>query len=211
MDPLLIAGGGLALWLLMRKKAKAKTTPTPTPTPGNGPVTPGKPTPGTGPTGPGWKPGKPGGPGWNPPDPKRKYKWGTGAVPDDFGWETNEFWISPDCDTVVEGWLFETNSWQEWGEVSALEAPTLRETLAIAPDNSVYGFIDYIMTYESFGSPEEVALRIMQETNALCADIPVHNWSLEVSEWFNDFVERIRPWVEENIGAIEFGESEGQQ
>jgi hypothetical protein len=208
MDPLVLGIGAAALYLLLKKK-KGVAGVTPTPGVPTEPVVPGKPTPGTGPTGPGWKPGKPSGPGWEPPDPKRTYKWGTGAVPEDFDWDSNMFWISPDCDTVVEGYLFETASWQD--SLNAIEAPTLMETLAAEtypgmdpPDNTVYGFIDYIMTYEGYDSAEGVALRVVQEANALCADVPMDNWPEELSEWFASFVERIGPWVDNNLGEIGF-------
>ena len=129
-------------------------------------------------------------------------------MPDDFDWDGNQIWIAPNCDTVAEGVLFETG---HLDTSNALEAPSLMETLQLRsapdvpePDNSVYGFVDHLMSLEGFDSAEGIALRVMQEANALCADIPMENWPEPLNEWFESFVERIQPWVSDNLGGIGF-------
>jgi hypothetical protein len=165
-------------------------------------------------------PGKPG----TKPDPKPTPKpkpttkpttkptaiyWGTKReVPSWF--EDNSLWVSPDCETVMEGRLFEAYSTGavlradgtigQGKTVSSIPEPTLVDTLAAAPDNGVYGFAAYLIEHEGFTDPEEIALRVLIEANALCADIPPEQWPQGLEDWFFSLVERIEPWVADETG-----------
>jgi hypothetical protein len=129
-------------------------------------------------------------------------------IPDWFDQNGNSFWVDPECRFVLEGDAFETMS--KGQPVSAVAEPTLAETLA-APGsggpkyNSVYGFIDYLIDYEGFDTPEEITLRVLQEGNALCADIPPAQRSQGLAFWFNSFRDRITPYVYDTLGGINFG------
>jgi hypothetical protein len=198
MEPIIpIAAIGLLL-LLRKKKARKPSIPG---VPGNGPSGPGpgKPKKPGKPGVPG-QPGEPGQPG--APDPDRRYRWGDGLFPEDWDFDSNGFWISPDCDYVLEGWYFETYSWQK--TISAIEASTLYGTLQEAPDNSVYGYLAYLINEEGVDTPPQLAIRVMQEASPMCvevfADQDLEDWPPGLAEWFESFVERITPWVVEETG-----------
>jgi hypothetical protein len=209
MEPIIpIAAIGLLL-LLRKKKARKPSIPG---VPGNGPKRPGpgkppgkKPTPGTP-----KRPGDPGQPG--APDPERRYQWGDGPIPEDWDFDSNQFWISPDCETVLEGWHFETYGYGVG--VNAIEAPTLVDALAQRsapdvekPDNSVYGYLSYLTDVEGLEIlPPDFAMRVMFETNPLCADAyadqDMEDWPPGLMEWFDSFVERTTEPIEEATGIL---------
>jgi hypothetical protein len=184
MDELIL--GLLLLLGLKSSRSGGRTTPT-------GPVSP---------TGPGGEePGAPGGGGTTPGAPGGRI-FGSGQTPD--GWDPagNLLYIAPDCDLVLEGERFEPRSAGAFN-ITAIEEATLVDTLAI-PGNSVYGYIDWLMANSPATSTEAIALQIMREANALCADLPEASWPPALAQWFASFVDRIRPWVEEP--TIPFGE-----
>lgn len=120
------------------------------------------------------------------------------GLPADFDFGGNDLWVSPDCEWVVEGNRF----WQT-NKVNAEEAPTLEAVLAI-DDNGVNGFIDYLINDQGFRSPEEITWRILQEASPLCADLDPEQWGEGLAQWFENFVARIVPYVEETTGGIGF-------
>jgi len=140
---------------------------------------------------------KPGGgtpkPGGTLPKPTAGRVFGTGTGP--LGWDAtgNGFWISPDCDLVLEGEQFEPAS-RGVKTIWAESEPTLAETLA-KPGNSVYGFVDYLKDYRGFQTAEEIAIEIMREANPLCADVFPDQAPAALQDWFDSFVERISEWV----------------
>jgi hypothetical protein len=166
--------------------AKPKPTPTPTPKPTPKPATP-KPTPATPKPKPKPKPTIP------KPAPSGGRTFGTGTPPAGWNAQGNGFFISPDCDFILEGKLFEPGANASY--VSAISQPTLSETLAESPDNSVYGYIDYLVDFEGYQGAEEIALQVMREGNSLCADVPIDQWPPALAAWFDSFVDRIEPWV----------------
>lgn len=137
------------------------------------------------------------------------------VIPDWFDADGNSFWVDPDCRFVLEGDAFEplskgreTRSNPD-GSVNAASEPTLAETLSyrdgVIAVNSVYGFVDYLIDYEGMDNPDEIALRVLQEGNALCADIPAAQRSEGIRFWLADFSDRISQWVYESVGGIPFG------
>jgi hypothetical protein len=90
----------------------------------------------------------------------------------------------------------------------AAEGSTLSETLngtQYGKKNSVWGFIDYLIDWEGYVDPQEIALRIVMEENALCRDLGPDYWPTPLASWFDDFVSRITPGVIERTGGIQFG------
>lgn len=118
------------------------------------------------------------------------------GIPEDFDFGGNGLWISTDCEWVVEGNRF----WQE-GQVNAEERPTLDATLAI-DDNSVLGFVDYLINDQGYQQPEEIAWKILVEASPLCADLDPEQWGEGLAQWFQNFVARLTPYVEEALGGI---------
>lgn len=130
-------------------------------------------------------------------------------IPDWFNQDGNSFWVDPECRFVLEGDWFETRS-KGW-PISAVSEPTLAETLAAPASggpqwNSVYGFVDYLIDYEGYETPDAIALRVLQDANPLCADIPPAQRSQGLAFWFKSFRDRIAPYVYDSIGGINFGD-----
>lgn len=120
-----------------------------------------------------------------------------------FDFAGNGLWISPDCDVVFEGETF----WPKTSSYSAIEAPTLAGVLAIE-GNSVIGYVDVLIDQQGFTDPVEIAAQILREASPLCADVDPNLWGAGLRDWFNDFVERLIPLVDESVNGIEFGEDD---
>jgi hypothetical protein len=119
------------------------------------------------------------------------------GLPADFDFAGNKIWISPDCEYVVEGNLF----WPVPGEmINAEEAETLDAVLAIER-NSVIGYVDALIARD-YTDPAVVAQQILQEVSPLCADLDPAMWGDGLRAWYENFVERLIPYLEE--GGIEF-------
>ena len=123
------------------------------------------------------------------------------------GWKPDE----PDSPYIVEGNKFEPLSLGSF-DYSAIEADTLKETLAI-PGNSVYGYIDYLMDVGGMDDAKEIATQIAKEA---MADTDLHIWYkgpgafgeadsfvFFVEEWRDSLAARISSYVAE-AGGIPF-------
>lgn len=148
-------------------------------------------------------------------DVKRKGPGGRGSVfsapgedvtlPDGFDFGSNKIWISPGCDVVLEGELFEPGG---SFAIAELEAPTLAQALELrtapdlaTPDNSVYGFLAYLIDQGIATTPSALASRVLAEASPGCAGDP-STWSPVITAWHADFSQRIASWVSETVGAI---------
>jgi hypothetical protein len=119
------------------------------------------------------------------------------GLPADFDFGGNKIWVSADCEFVVEGNLF----WPTPGEmINAEEAETLEAVLAIE-GNSVIGYVDVLIARD-YTDPAVVAQQILQEVSPLCADLDPAMWGEGLLAWYENFVERLIPYLEE--GGIEF-------
>lgn len=122
---------------------------------------------------------------------------GGGALPsvEEFDYAGNGLFIDPDCQYAIEGNRFWPSA--EFG-LNAIEAPSLAQTLSI-PDNSVVGFIDYLINVEGFQQPYDVAGRILAEAAPMCASLPDDQWGDGLFAWYGSLVERITRYMEETI------------
>jgi hypothetical protein len=130
---------------------------------------------------------------------------GFSQIPTGWNPEGNGIYISPNCDLVLEGKFFEPVS--KGLPITGIEGETLVDTLAADPENSVYGYIDYLIITGGFREPTEIAEQVMREANALCADVPFWQRPPALAQWFDSFVARISPWVEETAFGIGFDAS----
>lgn len=123
--------------------------------------------------------------------------------PADFDYAGNGIWIDGECQFVIEGDLF----WPDDPRfVVAEEAPSVSETLNLRRDNTIVGFIDYLMNEEGEDDPIEIVWRILTEVSPMCADVdPDTQWGESMRIWFNDFLDRVTAHVEE--ATIGFGEA----
>lgn len=146
--------------------------------------------------------GKGGGKGGGTDVPKGPRK-GPGGKGDVFGnldkppiqWDpsSNQVLIAGDCSVVLVGEMF----WPDTKSIVAMEAPSLKETLELSDDNSVVGFVDYLMNEEGLQQPEEIAARIMLEISAYCWDVPPSQWHPAYRMFFEWLMDRLVPYVEE--------------
>lgn len=128
--------------------------------------------------------------------------WGTGKLPanvDEYFCQdpnTNWIWVSKDCKMVVEGPYFEPITLDL--DLDEEVASTLQKTLSISPTNSVYGYIDYLLSNNTLDSLE-VTERVAKQMGC-----PI-NWTKDepndgIDRWMWDFLERINEYVAENGG-----------
>ena len=103
------------------------------------------------------------------------------------------------------------------GSVSAMEAPTLEQTLAM-PGNSAWGYVDWLLNndpiLESLVAIENVeaiseliAQKILRESGIPCdlSRHPSNDWP-EGARWFFEWLnEVIKPWVSDHLGGVHFG------
>ncbi|MCH9680367.1 MAG: hypothetical protein K0V04_02950, partial [Deltaproteobacteria bacterium] len=94
---------------------------------------------------------------------------------------------------VIEGNLFWGDNW------SAVEAETLAETLAIA-DNSVVGFIDYLVDTAGTTDPEGVAWTILEEVSPMCTAVDTSMWGEGLINWYDNFLARVVEYLDSFIG-----------
>lgn len=127
------------------------------------------------------------------------------AMPDGFDFTSNRIWISPACDVVLEGELFEPG---ESFSIVELEAPTLAQALELKsapnlprPDNSVYGYLVYLIDNGIATTPDALASRVLAQASPACSG-PPSTWSPVITAWHADFSKRIASWVAETVGAI---------
>ena len=126
-------------------------------------------------------------------------------APAAFDYAGNGLYIDPDCQFVIEGDLF-------WPDPRAFvvvseQAPTLEETLNLRDDNTVIGYVDYLVDELGITDPVEIVWRIVAEASPLCADAnPETDWGEAMRIWFNDFLARITHYLDE--GTIPFGGGE---
>ncbi len=109
----------------------------------------------------------------------------------------NKVAAGPNCGAVIEGRFFEPASLNL--PIDAIEPPvldpSLQQTLDIDPQNSVYGFIDYLINVEGINDAWEITEKIM-------AQVGCPGEVLE-SAWGTSLALRISPWVE-SAGGISF-------
>ena len=109
----------------------------------------------------------------------------------------NKVAAGPNCGAIIEGRFFEPASLNL--PIDAIEPPlldpSLQQTLDIDPQNSVYGFIDYLMAEEGLDNAWDITEKIM-------AQVGCPGEVLE-SAWATSLADRISPWVEA-AGGIPF-------
>lgn len=141
----------------------------------------------------------------------------TYMVPD--GWDpVRGLWISPDCESVVEGPAWWTGNVivdgvpempalkygpegfpENYTQAGALQIPyagtvsaPLREFLAAQPDvGAVMWVVDRVSTTGQDLQPEDVAQAILSEYAPLCADADPSTWSEAIRDWYQSIVRRI--------------------
>lgn len=134
-------------------------------------------------------------------------QWGTGKVPADFDWNSNDLYLSPECDTVAEALYFMPSG--RW--ISECEADTLADTLdhpeCTTPPNAVYGFLAYLLDTEGLTDPIEIATRVMLEAQPggeFCIGMDPDTWPEPLALWWTSFVDRVTEYVEASINGIGF-------
>jgi hypothetical protein len=133
-------------------------------------------------------------------------------LPEDFD-EARGLFITPDCQAVAEAagfWnglellppRFDTMSprndagfyssglprTSESSDASG-EAPTLQECFNISMTTGALGFVDYWLARGA--TPQDIVMRMIEETSPMCASIPVSMWGAGLSRWFEDTVDRV--------------------
>lgn len=123
-----------------------------------------------------------------------------------FDFKSNKIWISPNCDEVWEGNLF-------WDDSEVAPFETVQETLAYNENtqspNSILGFVAYLIDDEGITQPNDIAWRVVEELSPMCVavDDPNKSWGPGLLNWYNNFLDRLIPWIEGYTGGIEFGGS----
>jgi hypothetical protein len=118
-----------------------------------------------------------------------------------FDYSGNGLWIDPECGFVIEGDLF----WPKKGAKSyaAIEAPTLDATLAARRDNTVLGFVDYLVDTLGYAHPENVVWEIVKQAAPMCEQVDPAQWGEAMRIWFNDFLRRVTTYMnEDTIGGF---------
>ena len=113
-------------------------------------------------------------------------------LPEGFDFGGNGLYVSVDCDYVIEGNLF----WPT-GSLSAVEAPTLEAVLAVSRDNTVVGYLDYLIDTLGYRQPEQVAWKILEEASPMCASVDPAQWGEGLQAWYETFVARVSDYMEE--------------
>lgn len=125
-------------------------------------------------------------------------EWGDGDF-DGFDFAANGLRFDG-CNAVAEGRHFFPHDWADV-DTWAIEAPTLAATLAVQPDNTVMGFIDYLTESEGIDDPAVVAARILEEASPECAAIPQSKWGPAMRAWYASLSRRVTAYVtQETIG-----------
>jgi hypothetical protein len=121
--------------------------------------------------------------------------------PAQFDYGGNGLWIDPECGFVIEGDKF----WPRVDQfhIVQISAPTLAATLALREDNTVLGFIDYLVDEEGVTDPIAIVWRVLDEAAPMCGQVDPSQWGEALRIWFNDFLERVTAYVTQ--GEIEFG------
>ncbi len=118
----------------------------------------------------------------------------------DFDFGSNKLWISNDCTVVAEGRHFFPGDWATTN-TRAEEASTLSATLDLGPDNTVMGFIDYLVDQEGIEDPLVVAARILEEASPQCASVTDDTWGEAMRAWYDSLVRRVTAYMtQETIG-----------
>lgn len=130
--------------------------------------------------------------------------WGNGFLPPEVEQEfctnvaTNKIWANPDCTMIVEGAFFEPLTLGL--PLTAIEADTLAGTLAADPENSVYGYIDYLMDTRGLQDTWEIVDAIARNVGLECVNAPPGSLA---HAWQQSLASRIAEYVEDN-GGIPF-------
>ena len=117
-------------------------------------------------------------------------------IPANFDFGGNGLYIDPNCEFVIEGNLF----WPTGFSAGAEEAPTLTATLNIAPDNSVLGFLDYLIDSQGIRDPYQIGQIVLEEMAPMCAAAPDSTWSPGFASWYQSFVERVSDYIDNQFG-----------
>lgn len=127
-------------------------------------------------------------------------RWSSSSEARGFAWDTNAVFIDPECRFVFEGEFFFPANWASvdtWAE----EADTVEATLAIRPENTVIGYIDYVADTLGVTDPLEVTRRIFAEIAPSCDSVPDSEWSPGLRAWYTSLAGRVAAYInQETIG-----------
>lgn len=130
------------------------------------------------------------------------------SVPAGWRWQGNQLWVSPNCDAVAEGGGFAPAD----KTIAALEATTLAASMQLKsapdlahPDNSVYGFLTYLIEQEGITHAGTLATRVLDEAAPHCKPntlLPLLAYPPVLQAWHADFTQRISQRVDEIAKGI---------
>lgn len=112
------------------------------------------------------------------------------APPANFDYGGYEAWVSPDCNTVVEGSRF-------WADVTVPldEMDVVLSTKENALARGARWYIEWAKA-AGYTDPKEMVDDMLRILAPLCADAPVSAWSNALYSWYNSAVEKAVEYID---------------